>query len=348
MKKSGMLFLHFGYWLMYLLLIVSFLVILPLSNTKLSFKQLLIYLPYSPVLYIAFVPAAIGFYAFYTFMFNRYLKQRKIILLFLVGIFLVYVIGAFSVASFLFFTVTNPHTDLSWTNLFVMVTFIAFLSLVHGVLGLVMRGFIVFYADIKIKEELSKKNFEVELALVKSQISPHFLFNTLNNIDILIEKDAIKASRYLNQLSEMMRFMLYETKTEKIPLIKELDYIEKYIALQKIRTANDEYMMYHVEGDPSSWNIEPMLFIPIIENAFKHAENKKIKAAIRIEFSISAEKLIFTCVNRFNKQQSSKLEHSGLGNDLIKRRLDLLLRDRYIYEVKTDADNYNVQLVLFN
>ena len=89
-----------------------------------------------------------------------------------------------------------------------------------------MQGFITWIDEINMKEELSLKNNEIELALVKSQLDPHFLFNTINNIDVLISKNATAASNYLNKLSEIMRFMLYETKTEKIFLAKELLYIE--------------------------------------------------------------------------------------------------------------------------
>ena len=118
----------------------------------------------------------------------------------------------------------------------------SFGAFVNGIIGLVIRGFISWFNDIKIKESLSQKNFEMELNLIKSQINPHFLFNTLNNIDVLIEKDPPKASLYFNKLSAIMRFMLYETKTDKIPLAKELDYITQYIDLQKIRHANPDFV----------------------------------------------------------------------------------------------------------
>ncbi len=120
----------------------------------------------------------------------------------------------------------------------------------------------------------------MELALVKSQINPHFLFNTINNIDVLISKDAERASAYLNKLSDIMRFMLYETKPAKIPLPKELTYIEKFIELQKIRTTNEHYVNYSIKGDTANFMIPPMLLISFIENAFKYADNKKVENAI--------------------------------------------------------------------
>ena len=186
----------------------------------------------------------------------------------------------------------------------------------------------------------------MELALVKSQINPHFLFNTINNIDVLIEKDAVKASAYLNKLSDIMRFMLYETKTEKIPLSKELQYIEKYIDLQRIRTSNPNYVNYTVEGDPCDLMIEPMLFIPFIENAFKHAEGKKAEDAIKIRFSIGHRSIAFDCENRYSVYQLERPDHSGMGNDLIKKRLSLLYPGKHSLDIVTGDGIYKAKLTL--
>ena len=95
-----------------------------------------------------------------------------------------------------------------------MTLFIAFIAFIAGVIALVIRGFITWVDEIKLKDELKQKNHETELALVKSQLDPHFLFNTLNNIDVLILKDQKVASEYLNKLSDIMRFMLFETKAD--------------------------------------------------------------------------------------------------------------------------------------
>jgi two-component system, LytTR family, sensor kinase len=345
MKKSAIIFLHVGYWAMYALLILSFILAMSSQNPKpiqkADFYEIIFY---SPIFLIGFLPGIVGFYTFYLFIFNRYLKQKKIFLLFMFSILFVIIIGAISTFLFLKWVAQAPP-DLD--SIIAMGLFVSFLALIHGILGLVMRGFVEWYGDIKVKEELNKKNFEVELALVKSQISPHFLFNTINNIDILIKKDASKASTYLNQLSDMMRFMLYETKTEKIPLSKEIAYIEKYTALQKIRTTNSDYVNFVIEGDASKWQVEPMLFIPIIENAFKHAEDKRIKKAIEIRFKIEEGKLEFTCNNAYSNHNQTKLEHSGLGNELIERRLNLLFKDKYEYVVNSENGFYKVKLILY-
>jgi LytS/YehU family sensor histidine kinase len=220
---------------------------------------------------------------------------------------------------------------------------ISTVSLVNGILGLVMKGFITWYKDIKAKAELDKKNYETELELIKAQINPHFLFNSINNINTLIKKDASAATEYLNKLSDIMRFMLYESKTKKIPLTKELAYIDKYVELQKIRTSNENFVKYEVQGDVAGVAIEPMLLIPFIENAFKHSENKKIREAINILIKAGKEKLYFECVNAYSDNQR-ELSQGGLGNELIKRRLELLYPNKHIFEATNSGSYYKVKL----
>jgi two-component system, LytTR family, sensor kinase len=188
----------------------------------------------------------------------------------------------------------------------------------------------------------------MELALVKSQINPHFLFNTINNIDVLIEKDPPTASRYLNKLSDILRFMLYEAKTDKIPLVKELTYIEKYIDLQRIRTANPDYVDYSFTGVADHIMIEPMLFIPFIENAFKHAENKKLENTIHIRVAAGDHELSFACENKFNDPGPGRSVRAGLGNELIQRRLNLLYPGKHRLEIRVGEQTYKVKLSIYH
>ena len=157
------------------------------------------------------------------------------------------------------------------------------------------------------------------MALVKAQLDPHFLFNTINNIDVLILKNATKASEYLNKLSDIMRFMLFETKPTSIKLAKEVEYIEKYIELQKIRTANTRYVNFAIDGNPDERMIAPMVFIPFIENAFKHVTNKKLENAININIRIEDTFVQLACENKFDRHRKVQNGSNGLGNDLIKK-----------------------------
>jgi len=220
------------------------------------------------------------------------------------------------------------------------------LNLVGGTVAIVIKGFSTWFEEVKLKEALQEKNHAMELALVKSQLDPHFLFNTINNIDVLILKDPEEASGYLNRLSDIMRFMLYETKTNEIALSKEIAYIEKYIALQKIRTANESYVDFQVSGNIPGRKIAPMVFIPFIENAFKHTVNKKVEDAIRIAIDVLPEHIIMTCRNRLEPMRTSPSGEGGLGNELIRKRLELLFPGRHELKVCREAAEYSVILTL--
>jgi len=222
------------------------------------------------------------------------------------------------------------------------------IGVICGIVALVIKGFVTWFNEIKLKEALKEKNYEMEMALIKSQLDPHLLFNTINNIDALILKDRVAASDYLNKLSDIMRFMLYETKPIQILLSKEIEYIEKYIALQKIRTSNSDYVHLTITGNIGSKQIAPMIFIPFIENAFKHANNKKLENAISIEISVMAQKIQFRCENKFDSKPSARLPDSGLGNELIQKRLNLIYAEKHMLEVTKTEELYSVNLTIIN
>jgi len=348
MKKSVIVLLHAGYWMMYSLLLIMFSVLMSLPQMNkggnIHFSEI-IAITFSVVI----IPAGICYYLFNTVLFLRFYNRRKIIQFIISGILVSIVavhIGAIilGIAAALNGNYSGHH---KLPLIFVPIFFIVYFNaLANGIVGLVMKGFITAYGDIKLKEDLNQKNYEMELALIKSQISPHFLFNTLNNIDVLIEKDAAKASAYLKKLSDIMRFMLYETRTELIELGKELTYIEKYIELQKIRTSNLNYVNYSVKGNADGLLIAPMLFIPFIENAFKYAENKRIENAIKIEVNIEEEKIVFSCDNNYADNLQLDPTKSGLGNELIRKRLSLLYPGNHSLDITNENNIYKVKLIL--
>lgn len=339
MKKPIIVLLHLGYWMMYMFLLVM--LIAALNQGRLPLKFIMFR---NPASIAAFVPAIIGFYSFYFILFEKFLAKKKMFFFFL-SILLICLVSPVITELILYSTFI---ADTSYNTIFFAGLAVSFLTLINGVLGLVMKGFITWYDDIKVKMELTKKNYEMELALVKNQINPHFLFNTINNIDVLIQKDPAKASDYLNKLSDIMRFMLYETKADKIALSTELSYLEKYIELQKIRSSNPSYVNYSIEGSSNDLMIEPMLFIPFIENAFKHTENKNLENAINIKITINKEMIIFECENKFTINSQNKSEHNGLGNGLIEKRLLLLYPNKHQLNITTHNNIYKVKLTLNN
>jgi two-component system LytT family sensor kinase len=346
MKKSVVILLHVIYWVLYVSLITLLFFVMNMDKRHVTLFFLRKALIFHPFGFTAIIPALIGFYTSYLVLFDRYLVKKKIFKLFISAI----VVGICSAAIteiVIYFTFSSVAAHWGSNDIFAIGLVMTFISIGNGVIALIIKGFINWFNDIKFKMELTKKNYEMELALVKSQINPHFLFNTINNIDVLISSDASRASAYLNKLSDIMRFMLYETKPAKISLNKELTYIEKFIELQKIRTTNEHYINYSIQGDPGNFMIPPMLLISFIENAFKHAENKKIENAIDVSVDINKEKLVFECENAYDQNKTITQEQNGLGSDLIITRLRLLYPEKHTLKITNDNGRYKVALSLY-
>lgn len=227
----------------------------------------------------------------------------------------------------------------------------SFISImVIGAIGLAARAIVEYFNEKDAKKELEKKNLQSELGLLRSQINPHFLFNTLNNIDALIRKDPGRASEVLIKLSVQMRYMLYDSNTDTISLASELEFIKDYISLQKLRFKNQHAVELLIQGNPSGYVISPMLFISFIENAFKHCTDKEQNGAIKISFTFEeGNQLRFSSSNIFvSANVGNKDGSGGIGLDLVKRRLDLLYAGKYKLDIKQESDlfivNLNIQL----
>ena len=342
MKKSIVISLHLLYWLPrlpYQVYNIWNLYNYPIPTPEPQYFMMFLNLS-------NLVVGLICFYLFYFYLFPKYLEKKRITAFIIYGIAVLVILSIILSSSYYYF---HPNNIKSFGYLlkvdysqFIYNTFTSMLS--TSISGCLLIGFITWYSEIRVKEQLVKKNLQTELALIKAQINPHFLFNTINNIDILIQKDAKTASMYLNQLSDMMRFMLYETSSEPIPLAKELEYIEKYIELQKIRTSNEKYVNLTISGPTENIKIAPAIFIPFIENAFKHSTNKKIENAINIAFEIEKNEITFTCLNYFENSETFKQAESGLGIDLIKQRLNLLYKENHTLDIVKKENQFEVKL----
>ncbi|KAA9347078.1 sensor histidine kinase [Larkinella humicola] len=350
MRKSTVILLHVGYWLLYAV-VVSLLFALSNETPELAFRD---WEDWLTILAISLLTGLISFYAFYSWLVPAYLPTQKIQKFVRWGLVVTIavtggIIALIAVALSVLLSVVFENfflIRLSVNDLQILFIILSLIALVNGILGTSIRGFIAWYADIHVKETLANKTLRTELALLKAQINPHFLFNTLNNIDILIEHDAPRASLYLNKLSDLLRFVLYETQADLIPLTQELDYIRKYIDLQKIRTTNERFVKLQIDGPTDDVLIAPMLFVPYLENAFKYATNKKVSDAIRIQISIDERQIRFQCVNVVDPGKTGLGTPGGLGNDLIRQRLTLLYQDRYTLTIQATEDEYRVTLLL--
>lgn len=210
-----------------------------------------------------------------------------------------------------------------------------------GIFAAEVKGIILWLLDISEKRALQKRQLESEnaLLLLKAQLNPHFLFNSLNNIDILIEESPKIASDYLKKLSDILRYVLYETKEDETTLAREIEQISNYIELQKIRTANASYVDFEVDGMAGDQKIVPMIFLPFIENAFKFSKNKSVEHAIVIRFEVAKDFVRMHCKNYYEVNHLNVIKNEGLGIETIRQRLNLLYPRKHVLTIE-ELDNW--------
>lgn len=195
------------------------------------------------------------------------------------------------------------------------------------------------------KRELENQNKSSELALLRSQISPHFLFNTLNNIDSLIFLNKKLASDAVIKLSEILRYMLYEANTDRVPLKTEVNYLKSYVKLQLIRIDKTDFVQFKTSGKLASYNIAPMLLIPFVENAFKHGSKSVDSPGIIIDVEAHDDQILFAISNYKNPNpDANKDETSGIGLNNVSRRLDLIYPGRHELDIKVEQNMFFVNL----
>ncbi len=199
--------------------------------------------------------------------------------------------------------------------------FIIFITAVGTGYGLVTH----LVGEEKVRQDQQREHLQSELSFLRSQISPHFIFNILNSIVYLIRTKSEKAEPVTLHLSDLMRYMLYETEDAQIPLEKELDYLQNYVELQRVRFEEDVDIQLRIDGQAGSQIIEPMLMIPFVENAFKHGVGLLERPVIDIQVQFDARELHFTVRNRIAPETSAdKDSSSGIGLRNVRRRLELL------------------------
>jgi two-component system LytT family sensor kinase len=206
-------------------------------------------------------------------------------------------------------------------------------------------------------EELEKEKKLYELDLLKSQLNPHFYFNTLNNLYALALSKSEKTPECILQLSKLMEYVIYDCKNNLVKLSKELDFIKNYIALEKLRYESDvKINLKYIENsqiDNTSDNIInnkefyiiPMILIQFVENAFKHGLSKNPDAFVDINIEINDDKLNFEISNSFDDINQEK---SGIGLENTRRRLDLYYPNKYKLEINQNSNIYNVKLQIEN
>jgi two-component system, LytTR family, sensor kinase len=199
--------------------------------------------------------------------------------------------------------------------------------------------------DEKKRKELEKEKLHSELAFLKNQISPHFFFNTLNNIYSLTTIDTPAAQESILKLSKLMRYLLYESEHGETLVSHEIDFMTNYIALMKLRLSPRVDLKVSFPTEFNDFSIPPLLFIPFVENAFKHGISHRESSFIDIRLKIEKSKIIFSSENSMGKgNQPTDKEHSGIGLDNVKKRLALLFPDNHHLTILQTDQSFKVDV----
>lgn len=281
----------------------------------------------------------INFYAFYSYFQPVFLDSRR---------FLSYLIAAvlFSAVMSLIFV------GIFWL-LYPEFRAFAMQKLLEGMAGSflisqcgsLLRGFISWNQNLQNKTALENQSLRNELAMLKAQLSPHFLFNTLNNIDTLIYRSQDEASAMLIKLAGLLRYMLYESDGKEVPIEKEVEYIRQLTDLQCLRFEQPDYVELQINNTANGLTIVPLLFLPFIENAFKFVSKPADMPAIKIHLDVTDQLVRLICQNYFSpeKQEIKELRH-GIGLANARRRLELLYTDSFDLQISTKVNLFEVDL----
>lgn len=189
-----------------------------------------------------------------------------------------------------------------------------------------------WYRNESQRREMEKAKAEAELANLKNQVNPHFLFNTLNNIYALIQIDPALAQDAVHDLSGMLRYVLYESRTQTVALEKECAFIREYVKLMSTRLSSDVKLEIDLPEKPSGRQIAPLLFIPLVENAFKHGISDTLPSFIRISLTENGDSLTFLVENSCFPKDGTDKSGSGIGITNLERRLEMIYPGRYSFE----------------
>ena len=220
----------------------------------------------------------------------------------------------------------------------------------HFFLVIAGAAFKLMFDQLKLQKkmaELAKEKAEAELNFLKSQINPHFLFNSLNSVYFLIDKNNADARKALHKFSDMLRYQLYEADGEKIPIEKEINYLQDYVHLQQLRKDENYKVQFNCSSAVKNFSIEPLLLIPFVENAFKHISHRTDGSNfVKLDMGRSNGYFEFSVENSTEKGIYTTEQHGGIGMNNVKRRLELLYPDAHKLDVRDEANTFKIDLKL--
>ena len=282
-------------------------------------------------------------YSLVYFLIPRYLINKKYIQFFAGLVFLLAICSAYSWLIQLKLSANSEFPG------YTMATGRTILPFIH-VAGIAVSISLLnhWYQQKQKTTDAQKERIAAELDLLKSQIHPHFLFNTLNNLYSFTIENSAKAPEIILKLSNLLRFMIYESNVAYIPLDKEISLLQQYIELEQLRYSDRLDISFNINGDLNNKQIAPLLLLPFLENAFKHGISHQLDQCwISFDLRSSGSFLYFKLINSKDKDETSAFtEASGIGLQNVKRRLELLYPGKYKLETLEQEEIFIVNLEL--
>lgn len=205
-----------------------------------------------------------------------------------------------------------------------------------------------WFTEEQARKEIEKEHMQSELAFLQNQVSPHFFMNTLNNIHSLIEADQKLAQNAVLKLSEMMRYLLYESGRGTTTLAKEIEFLRSYVKLMQLRVDDSVKVSFELPDNYVNVSLPPLLFISFIENAFKHGVSYREPSSLTFKMIQNDSSLVFIAVNTVSayRNTDSMVHHVGIGLENIKKRLNLLYGDKYQLNIDSGNNEFRVKLII--
>ena len=287
---------------------------------------------------------AVIIYGNINFLFPRLYKQRSlgwyilasIVLLACLGFLKTWISQVIYNAWF-----AKKYYALTWQN----TVYVTVGCVVVFILSFVFRIALAYFALKRQAQQIQVQKSLVELNLLKSQVQPHFLFNTLNNIYALASAQSEQTAPAVMKLSSIMRYVLTEARNDLVPLEKEIQFTSHYIELQKMRLTDKAVVDFTVRGEPIGRQIAPLLLLPFVENAFKYGISTRERSPIAILLEIKGDSLYFSiCNHKYFNTLLRASDNTGIGISNTRRRLELFYEDRYSLDIQDKPNEFSVHL----
>lgn len=285
----------------------------------------------------------ITFYFNYFFLIPKYLFAKKgwlyfLALLLIIAVVFLLIATLFALSGFTpeALAKTNPAIEKVIPVIIINAVSLWLLAIVTSIVW-------TFYNRLK---QTENERLSAQIASLKSQINPHFLFNTLNNIYATAIDTSPKAADMVDKLSEMMRYTMRDTRQDFVLLEDEINYISNYIELQRLRLDKSVRLEYYCPEDIPVMQISPMLLIPFVENAFKHGVNSEQKSHIKVEISVNNNEFQLSVVNNKVSVQQTISESNGLGIENTKHRLNLIYPSKHLLVIQDTEKQFTVSLYI--